>query len=96
MKVGPKVDLFCPASDIESIVLICPPAAQTPGVKAIQTAKNKIRNHEKRQKDLNTKRDALILELYTNLVFLAGIWLVFLGIFRTDTGGKLGWYLLVL
>jgi hypothetical protein len=26
---------------------------------------------------------------YTNLVFLVGIRLVFLGIYRTDTGGKL-------
>jgi hypothetical protein len=32
----------------------------------------------------------------TDLVFLVGIWLVFLGNYRTDTGGKLGRYILVL
>ena len=36
------------------------------------------------------------LELYTASVFLVGIWLVFLGIYQTDTGGKLGRYLSVL
>jgi hypothetical protein len=35
------------------------------------------------------------IELYTNLVFLVGIWLVFLDIYQTDTGGKLGRYILV-
>ncbi len=35
------------------------------------------------------------LELYTDLVFLVGIRLVFLGIYQTDTGGKLGRYILV-
>ncbi len=38
---------------------------------------------------------ALKLELYTNLVFLVGIRLVFLGIYQTDTGGKLGRYISV-
>jgi len=33
---------------------------------------------------------ANFVELYTDLVFLVGIWLVFLGIYQTDTGGKLG------
>jgi hypothetical protein len=36
------------------------------------------------------------LELLTNLVFSDGIRLVFLGFYRTDTGGKLGRYILVL
>jgi hypothetical protein len=37
-----------------------------------------------------------LLELYTDLVFSVGIRLVFLGIYLTDTGGKLGRYLSVL
>ena len=36
------------------------------------------------------------LELYTDLVFSVGIQLVFLGIYQTDTAGKLGQYILVL
>jgi hypothetical protein len=36
------------------------------------------------------------VELYTNLVCLVDIQLVFLGIYQTDTGGKLGRYILVL
>jgi hypothetical protein len=34
------------------------------------------------------------IELYTDLVFLVGIRLVFLGIYQTNTGGKLGRYIL--
>jgi hypothetical protein len=34
------------------------------------------------------------IELYTDRVFLVGIRLVFLGNYRTDTGGKLGRYVL--
>jgi hypothetical protein len=34
--------------------------------------------------------------MYTDLVFLVGIWLVFLGIYRTNTKGKLGRYISVL
>jgi hypothetical protein len=34
-----------------------------------------------------------ILELYTDLVFLVSIRLVFLGTYQTDTGGKLGRYI---
>ncbi len=41
-------------------------------------------------------REVLGLELYTDLVFLVGIRLVFLGIYWIDTGGKLGRYILVL
>jgi hypothetical protein len=37
-----------------------------------------------------------LLELGTTLVFLVGIWLVFLGFYRTDTGGKLSRYISVL
>jgi hypothetical protein len=36
------------------------------------------------------------VELYTDLVFLVSIWLVFLGIYQTNFGGKLGRYILVL
>ncbi len=36
-----------------------------------------------------------ILESYINLVFLVGIWLVFLSIYQTDTRGKLGRYIWV-
>ncbi len=36
------------------------------------------------------------LGLYTDLVFLVSIWLVFLGIYQTGTGGKLRPYILVL
>jgi hypothetical protein len=36
------------------------------------------------------------VELYTDSVFLVGIWLVFLGIYQTNTGGKLGRYISVL
>ncbi len=36
------------------------------------------------------------LELNTNSVFLVKIWLVFLGIYQTNTRGKLGWYRSVL
>jgi hypothetical protein len=32
----------------------------------------------------------------TDSVFLVGIWLVFLGIYQTDTGGKHCWYISVL
>jgi hypothetical protein len=42
--------------------------------------------------NLDTSR----IELYTDLVFLVGIWLVFLGIYQTGTGGKFGGYILVL
>ncbi len=35
------------------------------------------------------------IELYTNSVFSDSIWWVFLCIYRTDTGGKLGQYILV-
>jgi hypothetical protein len=35
------------------------------------------------------------IELYTDLVFLVSIRLVFLSIYRTDTGGKLGGYIWV-
>jgi hypothetical protein len=37
-----------------------------------------------------------MVELLTDLVFLVGIWLVFLGFYQTDTRGKLGRYILVL
>jgi hypothetical protein len=38
----------------------------------------------------------LLLELYIDLVFWVGVRLVFLGFYRTDTGGKLGRYIWVL
>ncbi len=37
----------------------------------------------------------IFVELYTDSVFLVGIWLVFFGIYQTDTGGKLGRYISV-
>jgi hypothetical protein len=37
-----------------------------------------------------------LLGLYTDLLFSVGIWLVFLDIYQTNTGGKLSRYLLVL
>jgi hypothetical protein len=39
---------------------------------------------------LCTKKRRKKLELYTDLVFLASIRFVFLGIYQTNTGGKLG------
>ncbi len=39
---------------------------------------------------------SLKVELGTDSVFLVGIWLVFLGFYQTDTGGKLSRYVLVL
>jgi hypothetical protein len=44
---------------------------------------------------VSTKKNTL-LQAYTNLVFLVGIWLVFLSIYQIDTGGKLGRYVSVL
>ncbi len=49
-----------------------------------------------RQTECTTANYIAQLELYTNLVCLVGIWLVFLGIYQTDTKGKLGWYISVL
>jgi hypothetical protein len=37
-----------------------------------------------------------LVELYTDSVFLVCIWLVFLGIYQTNTGGKLCRYISVL
>jgi hypothetical protein len=41
-------------------------------------------------------RASIQLELLTDSVFLVGIWLVFLGFYQTNTGGKLGRYISVL
>jgi hypothetical protein len=54
-----------------------------------------ITPHPPSQKIKNHKPPWMKLELHPNLVFRFGIGWYFLGIFLTDTRGKLGWYVLV-